>query len=96
MSSITIEIPENLVDRLRPYQEQLPEILELGLYQLESGVVARDELRERTLRALESTGLILPRDSSVSENRRNRPRQKPLKIPGKPLSEVIIEQRGKL
>jgi hypothetical protein len=24
------------------------------------------------------------------------PRQKPLKIPGQPLSEVIIEQRGKL
>ncbi|MBI4789374.1 MAG: hypothetical protein HY782_20270 [Chloroflexi bacterium] len=94
MSSITIEIPEKLVDRLRPYQEQLPEILELGLTELENATVTRDELRERTLRALASTGLVQLPDPTASK--RKRPRQKPLEIPGKPLSEIIIEQRGKL
>lgn len=92
MSSITIEVPRELAIRLQPYREKLPQILELGLTRLESESRPSANLRERTLRALMSTGLVhMPRPAQSP-----RRRQKPLKIPGKPLSELIIEQRGRL
>jgi hypothetical protein len=36
MSAITLQIPDDLVERLRSRQERLPEILELGLRELDS------------------------------------------------------------
>ncbi|MDE3088233.1 MAG: hypothetical protein KGJ80_02455 [Chloroflexota bacterium] len=96
MSSITIQVPKELAVRLRPYRKKLPEILELGLAQVESQAESKADLRERTLRVLESTGLIRPLTLSRYIERPQRPRRTPLKIPGKPLSEIIIEQRGKL
>jgi hypothetical protein len=35
MSPLTLEVPDELAERLRPLQEDLPHILELGLSQLE-------------------------------------------------------------
>jgi len=55
--------------------------------------------QERVLEALHSTGLIQPISTELVQryvSNPNSPRQKPLKIPGQPLSEVIIEQRGGL
>lgn len=92
MSSITIQVPKELAVRLRPYRKKLPEILELGLAQAESRTESTADLRERTLRALESTGIVrLPNPQLGTQQR-----HPPLKIPGKPLSEIIIEQRGRL
>ena len=34
MSAITLQLPEELAERLRKYEERLPEILELGLREL--------------------------------------------------------------
>jgi len=97
MSSITIQVPQELAVRLQPYREKLPQILELGLTQLESEPQPTTDLRERTLRALASTGLIQPLNlTHYIQRQPHRPRRTPLKIPGKPLSEIIIEQRGKL
>jgi hypothetical protein len=36
MPAITLQIPNDLVERLRTRQERLPEILELGLRELDS------------------------------------------------------------
>jgi hypothetical protein len=96
MREITIEIPETLAERLSPYREQLPRILELGLADLETASPRPDDWRERTIRVLMATGLVQPLNLSRYLNSRNRPRSTPLKIPGKPLSEIIIEQRGQL
>jgi len=55
--------------------------------------------RDRVLEALHSTGLIQPISTDLVQryvSDPHSPRQKPLKILGKPLSEVIIEQRGRL
>lgn len=92
MSSITIQVPKELAVRLRPYRKNLPEILEMGLAQAESKAESTTDVRERTLRALKATGIVhLPNPRSSA-----RQRHTPLKIPGKPLSEIIIEQRGRL
>src|SRR5258708_11564248 len=37
MSPITLELPDELARRLRPLTDQLPEILELGLRELNAG-----------------------------------------------------------
>jgi hypothetical protein len=97
MREITIDIPDTLAERLSFYREQLPQILELGLADLETASPRPDDLRERTLRVLQETGLIQPLNlSRYIQRPRNRPRRTPLEIPGKPLSEIIIEQRGRL
>ncbi len=92
MSSITIQVPRELATRLKPYRRKLPQILELGLKQLESESKPNRDLRERTIQALKSTGLVhLPQPRKGARRRHT-----PLNIPGKPLSEMIIEQRGRL
>jgi predicted DNA-binding protein len=100
---LTIRLPGELHRRLearaqekgQPLDQVLLEELEKGL---EIGVEPAIE-QERVLEALHSTGLIQPISPELVQRYMpdpNLPRQKPLKIPGKPLSEVIIEQRGKL
>ncbi len=92
MSTITIEVPRELAERLSPYREKLPQILELGLAHLESVSPRSDDIRERTLRVLKATGLVrMPNPSPLPRRRHT-----PINVPGKPLSELIIEQRGKL
>ncbi|WP_416671000.1 hypothetical protein [Egbenema bharatensis] len=36
MAKITIDIPDDLAQRLQPFQAQLPQVLELGLQELET------------------------------------------------------------
>ncbi len=89
MSTITIEISEKLAERLDAHHDRLPQILELGLSQIEVEKKPAADLRERTLQVLRSTGLVrLPQPGKSTRRRRT-----PLNIPGKPLSEMIIEQR---
>jgi len=40
MSAITLQLPDELVERLRAHEDQLPEILELGLRELHAGTQA--------------------------------------------------------
>ncbi len=50
MSPITVELPEELAERLRPLSDRLPQILELGLRQLtaagQSGFVGAADVLE--------------------------------------------------
>ena len=50
MSAITLQLPDELVDRLRRHEEHLPEILELGLRELnaetQGGFVGATEVLE--------------------------------------------------
>jgi len=100
---LTIRLPSELHRRLQtrakergqPLDQVLLEELEKGL-----GIEAERAVeQEHVLEALHSTGLIQPISTELVRryvSDPDLPRQKPLKIPGKPLSEVIIEQRGKL
>lgn len=97
METIILQISDDLAEQIRPHRHELVHILQLGLGQLTTR--AAESPRERTLRALQATGLIRPiapglvsRYAVDSDHRR----RSPLHLAGKPLSEIVIEQRGKL
>ena len=88
MRVVQIEIPEDLADRLAPYQDQLVELLEIGL---------RDRQKEQTTprdqvyHALAASGrVIIPLQRAAEPTY---VRQMPVSITGKPVSEIVIEQR---
>ncbi len=97
METILLQIPDDLAEQIRPHRHELVRLLQLGINQLANGEI--EGPRDRTLRALRATGLIQPIAPSlvsryaVDPHRRRRP---PLRLPGKPLSEIIIEQRSRL
>jgi hypothetical protein len=95
MSTIRLEIPNELAEKLAPYQDQLPELLELGLQEwLERQQQERLALRKRLLQVLAASGKVeIPRPY-VGE--KPYVRHTPVPITGKPVSELIIEQRGPL
>ncbi len=96
MTELTISIPEPLMEKLRPYLQDLPRVLELGVTQIEKRAPSKKlSDRERIRRLLIEKGLVRPWDISLlPPGVLDSPRQKPLAIPGKPVSEIIIEQRG--
>jgi len=96
MTNLTISIPDELMEKLRPHLKELPRLLELGMEQIEQ-VMPSEKLshRERIIRLLADKGLAHPLDKNLlPAGVVDSPRQKPLAIPGKPVSEIIIEQRG--
>lgn len=100
---LTIRLPAELHQRLETRAKEKGQSLnQVLLEELEKGleIGAKPSVEgEHVLEALCSTGLIQSISQELVQryvSEPDRPRQKPLKIPGKPLSEIIIEQRGKL
>jgi len=95
MCIVQIESPDELVQKLAPYRDKLAELLELGLEQY----INRERRaclspREQVLHALAVSGRVeLPRPVLPGSIRE---RHTPIRMAGKPLSEIIIEQRGDL
>ena len=97
METIVLQIPNDLAEQIKPHRHELDRILRLGLSQLVAGET--ESSRNRALRALRATGLIqpiAPRLASHYAAAGRRVRRPPLRLPGKPLSEIIVEQRGRL
>jgi hypothetical protein len=96
MTELTISIPDKLMERLRPHLNELPRVLELGVERIEQSPPSKAQTeRERIIRLLAEKGVARPLDKRLlPPGVLNAPRQKPLIIPGKPVSEIIIEQRG--
>jgi len=95
MITIPVQLPEDLAERVRPVQDRLPEIIELGLRQLrkQSAVTPR----QRVEQLWEAQGLVEPIvRSSTRRQKARRKRQAPIPAGGQPASEIIIEQRGAL
>ncbi len=99
MVTISLELPDELARRLIPLQDRLPEIIELGLQQLE--VESREDVaanqaarKQQVFAALHSTGIVtLPTPVSLPQARI---RRTPVKAGGPPASDMIIEaRRGK-
>jgi hypothetical protein len=94
MRTIELQIPDDLAERLAPYQDQLPALLEAGLqaWQQEEQATNGGALQERIRRVLAASGLVtLPTPDPDPEAY---VRQTPVPITGKPVSEIVIEQRG--
>lgn len=97
MERILLQIPDDLIEAIRPHRNDLVQILRLGLGQL--ATAETETPRERTMRALRATGLVRPiAPGLVSRYAVNAEteRRSPLHLSGVPLSEIVIEQRGRL
>ncbi len=65
--------------------------------QLEVLTAAKSQKRRKVMEALRSTGLVVELDSTLAARYRanaTRPRRTPVYVKGKPLSEVIVAERG--
>jgi hypothetical protein len=93
MRTIQLEIPDNLANRLAPHEDHLVELLELGLdtWQKEGEPHPETE-RERVRRVLSAAENITLPDEDAAQL--PYVRRTPVKITGKPVSEIAIEQRG--
>ena len=101
METIQIEVSPELARRLRPYQRELPRILEWGLRRVERETEAgtpSPPTRTDVLAALRSTGMLVELDPAIAARYRagsNQQARIPVRVEGKPLSEMIIEERDR-
>jgi nucleotide-binding universal stress UspA family protein len=99
METIQIEVSSELARRLRPYQTELPRILEWGLRHVEVETGAEPApTRADVLAALRSTGILVELDPAIAARYRAGSDQQgriPVQVEGKPLSEMIIEERDR-
>lgn len=95
MITIPVQLSEDLAERVRPVQDRLPEIIELGLRQWRKQPALTP--RQRVEQLWEAQGLVEPTaPGSARRQKARRKRQAPIPAGGQPASEVIIEQRGAL
>jgi hypothetical protein len=105
METVQLEVPVELAQRLQVHRGQLTQILEWGLHVAETearkSATALTEgklpARRKLLEALRSTGLVVELDATLATRYRAaaaQPRRTPVYVQGKPLSEVIIAERG--
>jgi hypothetical protein len=91
MVTIPLKVSDELAQRLMPWRDQLPRIIERGLRGLETEApppVSKSVI----LAALQSTGLVTIPDPAART--RARIRHTPLKAGGPPASELIIAERS--
>jgi hypothetical protein len=99
--TIQIQVSSELARRLRPYQRELPHILEWGLRRVERETEAESAplpTRADVLAALRSTGILVELDPAIAARYRagsDQPERTPVRVKGKPLSEMIIEERDR-
>lgn len=95
MRMIEVEVSSRLDEKLAPHRDKLPRILELGLQAwLEREQEERHTAQEDVLQLLAASGKVdLPEPYTVEEPYE---RRTPVPITGKPVSQIVIEQRGSL
>lgn len=93
MRVLEIEVSEDLAKDLRRHADDLPMLLELGLQEwLRRRQGDQEPSREQILRALAASDQVkLP---EPYEAERPYVRQTPVQVKGRPVSEVVLEQRG--
>lgn len=87
-----LELPDELVAKLTPYREHLLDLLRLGLAEQERMQTARHVQKlDQVLQAMADEGKLI-RPKSVRATRLLR-RRSLARVTGKPVSEIVIEQR---
>ena len=93
MPQVTLEIPDELVTELTPYREHLLDLLRLGLAEQQ-----RRQSREKSpkldqvLQQMADEGKLLRPKPVLSHL--SRARRSLIRVTGKPVSEIVIEQRN--
>jgi hypothetical protein len=103
METIQIQISTELAQRLRPYQDDLPRILEWGLRYLAEKDLSKLDLeelvnQERTIAVLRQAGIAGPDLNTMTNYLAEPDNQNWQSIPasGQPASEIIIAERNRL
>jgi hypothetical protein len=91
MITIPVQLPNDLARRVLPLQDRLPEIIELGLRQMEAAAKGETDARQQVLDALDSTGIVTLPQAGAEPG--SRPRHTPIVAGGRPASELIIAER---
>ncbi len=101
METILVEVSPELAERLRTHSSQLTQILEWGLHYIEAEETLEIKSvsleRQKTLDALRASGLLLDLDRTLAERYQagaETLRRTPVFVKGKPLSEIIVAERG--
>jgi len=95
MNTVQLELSDELAETLAPYHNKLPALLELGLREwLKREQQDPPALRERMLLVLTASGRVEAPRPYVGE--KPYVRRTPVPITGKPISELVVEQRGSL
>ncbi len=101
METIQLEVSPELAQRLRTHAGKLTEILEWGLHYVEAEetpeVKSASLERQKTLDALRASGLLLDLDRTLAARYQagaETSRRTPIYVKGKPLSEIIVAERG--
>jgi len=92
---IRVEVPEEMAQRVDRPPIEIVRILELGFQQYEA---AKKPPRARVIEALRGTGLITQLGSDILQRYgadETRRRQPPLQAEGKPVSQLIIQERDR-
>lgn len=95
MPKIQLELQDKQAQKLAPYQDRLAELLDLGLeVWLERKKQQTHPAREQQIEVLAASGIVtIPRSYTNDEPYR---RRTPVPINGKPVSELVIKDRGAL
>lgn len=90
-----MQVPSELAQRLRPYYNQLPQILEWGLRHLEREKT-ETELQKQVVVALRQAGAAGPGPETIAQYlaEQETSHWTPIQAGGKPASEIIIEERA--
>ena len=94
MANISVEVSDELAKRLSPLKDRLPEIIELGLKQIESSFEKEPDLmklKKEALAKLHQTGIVTIPDLAKSSS--SRTRHTPIDAGGLPASAIIIKNR---
>lgn len=95
MYTIEVQIPDKLGEKLAPYRDHLPELLELGLHTwLEREQRKRNAGQADILEILAASDKVSLPEPYTNETPYER--RTPVPITGKPASRIVIEQRGDL
>ena len=101
METIQVQVSSELAQRLLPYRSALPRILEWGLRYIKRKTEAKSPApptRADVLAALRSTGILVALDPIIAARYRagsDQQQRTPVWVKGKPLSEMIIEERDR-
>ena len=95
METIQVKVSSELAQQLRPYYRQLPQILEWGLRYLEQQQTD-PETQQQTLAVLRQVGAIGPDLETMAHYLAEQAAGwQPIKVGGKPASQMILESRAK-
>jgi hypothetical protein len=101
METILVEVSPELAERLRTHSSQLTQILEWGLHYIEAEetleIKSASLERQKTPDALRASGLLLDLDRTLAARYQagaETLRRTPVYVKGKPLSEIIVAERG--